>query len=98
MPGWTRRSFLATGFASAVFAAEGHKGANFPAAIRRYADPTTELDVYRLTDPAYASVLPAYYNRAIARNSAWMLFGCDRGGTPQAFRLDLKTGDMRQLT
>jgi len=98
MPGWTRRTFLATGFAGAVVAAEGRKGASFPSAIGRYADPTTELDVYRLTDPSYASVLPAYYNRVIAHGSGWMLFACGRGGAPQAFRLDLKTGEMRQLT
>jgi oligogalacturonide lyase len=99
MAGWTRRTFLGTGFAALSFASgEGHKGANFPSAIRRYADPSTELDVFRLTDPASASMLPAHYNRSIARNSAWMLIACDRPGTPQAFRLDLKTGETRQLT
>ena len=40
----------------------------------------------------------AYYNRGIARNSGWMLCCCDRAGAPQAFHLDLKTGDMKQLT
>jgi oligogalacturonide lyase len=98
MGGWTRRTFLATGFAAAGLAVEGHKGASFPSAFHRYADPTTEFDVYRLTDPAYSSTLPAYYNRAVARNSAWMVFACGRGGTPQVCRLDLKTGETRQLT
>ncbi len=98
MAGWTRRTFLATGFAAAGLAAEGHKGASFPSAFHRYVDPTTEFDVYRLTDPAYVSTLPAYYNRAIARNSSWMVFACDRSGTPQVFRLDLKSGETRQLT
>ena len=79
-------------------AAEGHKGASFPSAFHRYPDPSTELDVYRLTDPASASMLPAFYNRSIARNSSWMLIACDRPGSPQAFRLDLKTGESRQLT
>ena len=98
MQGWTRRSFLATGLASAAWASDGRKGAIFPSAIHRYADPTTELDVFRLTDPAHASVLPASYNRAIARNSSWILYGCDRDGTAQAFRLDVKTGESKQLT
>ena len=64
----------------------------------RYADPATELDVYRLTDPGYTSLLPAYYNRAIAKNSGSLLFTCDRNGSPQVFRMDLKTAATRQLT
>jgi oligogalacturonide lyase len=98
MQGWTRRTFLATGLASAAWAVESRKGAIFASAIRRYPDPTTELEVFRLTDPAHASILPASYNRVIARNSSWMLMGCDRGGTVQAFRLDLKNGESKQLT
>lgn len=67
-------------------------------AIRRYADPLTEFDVYLLTDPAYTSLMPAHYNRAITKNSATMLFGCDRGGTMQAWRMELKNAQARQLT
>jgi len=74
------------------------KGTAFPPDTRRYPDPTTELEVFRLTDPAYSSTLPAYYSRSITRNSAAMLFCCDRDGTPQAFRLDLKNGQEKQLT
>jgi oligogalacturonide lyase len=98
MPGWSRRTFLASGFAAAGFAAEGHKGANFPSSIHPYSDPATELEVYRLTDPSSASMFPAYYNRSIARSNSWILFACDRPGTPQAFRLDLKNGETKQLT
>jgi oligogalacturonide lyase len=78
--------------------AEGQKGATFASDWRWYPDPTTDFQVYRLTDPAYSSTMPAYYNRAIARSSGWMLFCCDRGGPPQAFRMDLKSGETRQLT
>lgn len=98
MGGWTRRTFLASGLAAAGFAAEGRKGAMFPSEVHRYADPTTELDVYRLTDPSYTSVLPAWHNRAIARNSNWMVFACDRAGAPQVYRMDFKSGETRQLT
>jgi oligogalacturonide lyase len=94
----TRRKWLATLLAAPAAWAESKKGEAFQADLRRYSDPTTELDVIRLTDPAYASVLPAEYNRDIARTSGWMLFCCDRSGSPQAFRMDLKTGQMRQLT
>jgi len=30
--------------------------------------------------------------------SGWLLFGCDRSGTPQAFHVDLKSGESRELT
>ena len=91
-----------SGFATALLAqekpAQERTGATFPSAIKRYPDPATDFDVYRLTDPSYSSTLPAAYNRAIAHNNAWMLFCCDRNGSPQAFRLDLKSGETRELT
>ena len=92
------RRLILSGLAASRLAAASVKGAAFPADWKRFADPSTELEVYRLTDPAYSSTLPAYYNRAISRNSGWMAFCCDREGSPQAFRMDLKTGETRQLT
>ena len=94
----TRRAFVIAGGAAVWLKAEGHKGAPFPAAWKKYPDPTTELDVFRLTDPAYSSTLPASYNRIISHNSGWMLFCGDRGEGPQAYRIDLNNGDGRQLT
>ena len=70
----------------------------FEAEIERYPDPTTEFQVYRLTDPSYTSILPGRYNRVISRNSGMLLYCSDRTGSPQAFRMDLKTGDSQQLT
>ena len=95
---FSRRSFLIAGVAGTRLAAQSLTGTTFPSDWHRYSDPTTELDVYRLTDPAYSSIMPAYYSHAIARSSAWMLFCCDRGGSPQAFHMDLKSGETRQLT
>ncbi|HEY2014258.1 MAG TPA: oligogalacturonate lyase family protein [Bryobacteraceae bacterium] len=96
---FSRRAFLVSGIAAAgLLAQEPAKGTAFPSAWRRYADPTTELEVFRLTDPAYSSTLPAYYSRSIAKNSGSLLYGCDRTGTPQAFRMDLKNGATKQLT
>ena len=85
----SRRSFLLSGLGARLLAQAG-RGAAFPGAVRRYADPMTEFDVYLLTDPAHTSLLPAYYNRAITKNSATLLFTSDRPGSTQAFRMDLK--------
>ena len=98
---WSRRKWLlanAAGFAAPLLVAQDHAGSTFPSAIKRYSDPATEFDVYRLTDPAFTSILPAPYNRAIARSGGWMIFAGDRGGSLQAFRIDLKTGETRELT
>jgi oligogalacturonide lyase len=93
-----RRAFLAGGLAAACLRAEGQKGATFPAAWKKYSDPTTDFDIFRLTDPEYSSTMPAAYNRAISRNSSWMLFCGERGDGAQAYRIDLKNGDGKQLT
>ena len=95
---WTRRAFLLTGAAACGLKGESAKGTLFEPDWKKFADPTTEFEVLRLTSPAYSSQMPAYYGHAIARHSGFMLFSCDRNGSMQAFRLDLKTGQSRQLT
>ncbi|MBZ5620392.1 MAG: oligogalacturonate lyase family protein [Acidobacteriia bacterium] len=94
----SRRSLLVSGLAATRLLAVGAKGNAFPSDWRKYPDPATELEVLRLTDPEHSSTLPAYYNRAIARNSGFLLFSSDRSGSTQAFRMDLKAGATRQLT
>jgi oligogalacturonide lyase len=97
MAGLSRR-LLISGFTASLLPAEAQHRASFDSDWRRYADPTTELQVYRLTDSAYASTLPASYNRSIPRRGGMLLFGCDRSGSTQAFRMDLKAGQTAQLT
>jgi len=93
----SRRGFLSTiPAASTCLAFE--KGKTYPLEGIRYADPATEFPVERFTDPAYSSYLPAPYARAIARKGAFFLFSCDRGGSLQAYRFELKGGEIRQLT
>ena len=86
--------------ALAPLAARGDpsKGRIFPSDRRRFLDPATEFEVIRLTDPSYSSRLPPVYARAVSRRGAFLVFSCDRTGSPQVFRLDLKTGEQRQLT
>jgi oligogalacturonide lyase len=76
----------------------GTKGQTFEAEVYRYLDEGTEFQVYRLTDPSYSSTLPGLSSSAISRNSGSLLYCSDRNGSPQAFRLDLKSGDQQQLT
>ena len=99
----SRRGFLlsipvATILKRTGFAAElGSKGRHFPAATFRYADPSTEFPVTRLTDPAFTSILPACYNRPISKHN-FMLYASNVAGRFEAFRMDLKNGQSRQLT
>jgi oligogalacturonide lyase len=76
----------------------GAKGQTFEAEVYRYLDEATEFQVYRLTDPSYSSTLPGNSSTVISRNSGSLLYCSDRSDSPQAFRLDLKSGDQQQLT
>ncbi len=63
----------------------------------RFADPTTEIMVVRLTNPATASLLPAGTNRFISVKDRFLLFSSDRTGKAEPFRLDLRTGVLTKL-
>jgi oligogalacturonide lyase len=95
---WTRRTFLVSGAAACGLHGQPAKTVVFESDWRRYPDPTTEFEVLRLTDPAYESRMPAYYSRGISHRAAFMLFSSDRAGSLQILRMDLKTGQSRQLT
>jgi oligogalacturonide lyase len=92
-----RRVFLSL-LAGSALAAETEKGKIVPSEARRYADAATEFDVVRLTDPAHTSVLLGAGQRIFGRRSGFLLYASDRSGSPQAFRMDLKTAESRQLT
>ena len=97
----TRRRFVAslaglsaTAGACLAFDKEG----TYPSEIKRYADEATEFNVFRLTDPAHQSWLPAPYSRAISKKTEFLIHSSDRSGSVQAYRLDLKSGQSRVLT
>jgi len=95
MQQWNRRWFLAT--LAATCAAEPHgKGRTFPSVAVRYPDPATEFTVLRLTDPQFSSSLPLAGNRGVTARS--LLYASDMAGDWQAFRMDLKNRESRQLT
>ncbi len=74
------------------------KGTVFPSEVVRYTDAATDFAIARLTDPAHQSWLPAYFERAIARHGNFLIYASDRSGTVQAYRMDLKNGQSRELT
>lgn len=94
---WTRRAVF--GFlAGSALAVEHGKGATLPSDAQRFADPATELEVYRLTGSGYSSYLPAYYARTLSRKNNFLLCWSDRSGAAQAYRMNLKTGEWQQIT
>ena len=86
-PSLSRRDFMSLA-AGAVSASE----------FKRYADPATELDVIRLTNPAFASGLTAPHLRQFTKRGEAMVYWSERDGTRQIYRLDLNRGDSKQLT
>jgi oligogalacturonide lyase len=91
-PSWSRRAFVCAlpGLAAAQQV--------IPSEQKRYRDPATEFDLTRLTDPRTASAyLPPPPMRVISRRGDALLYASDRSGTLQAYRMDLKSGESRQI-
>jgi len=93
---FTRRALLAA--TGAMVAARAQTELVIPPEFKRYADAATESPVTRLTDPAHASLLPAWQSTATTRHGRTLLYSNDRTGRMQAYRMDLKTGESHQLT
>jgi hypothetical protein len=91
----TRRTFLTA--PAVALSLLGQRGQSSATERRRYSDPTTENEVFRLTDPAHASYLPTLSGHCVAKNNT-LLFCSDRSGRAQVHRLDLRNGESRQLT
>jgi oligogalacturonide lyase len=86
------------GFPAILLRGAASRGKVYPSERRRYADPTTEFEVVRLTDPAHATYLPSTAGRIVTRRGTGLLCASDRSGSMQAFHLDWKNGEARQLT
>ncbi len=64
----------------------------------RFADPTTENTVVRLTSPAYAHFLPAPANRFVSLKPRVLYCSSDRlNGRLAPFQVDLRTGAIRPM-
>jgi len=95
---FSRRSFFVAGLAGTRLAARLSReprfhrtGGGTPIRPRRWR--STALPTRLIPAPCRRIT-----TAPIARSSGWMLFCCDRGGSPQAFHMDLKSGETRQLT
>jgi oligogalacturonide lyase len=63
----------------------------------RYADPSTETPVVRLTSLASSSLLPAPSNRFVSVKERFLLFSSDRTGKFAPFKVDLRSGLLHQV-
>lgn len=99
--GITRRAILALvpGIPTIGGAQQGKKPKPLPAVgeFVRFADPTTETAVVRLTSPASTSVLPAPTNRFVSIRERFLVFSSDRNGKLNPFQADLRTGLITEI-
>lgn len=69
--------------------------------IRRFTDPSTEIEMLCLSDPGRASYLPFSYNRSSSSRQNFVIYSmadANNGEAPQAYRLELKGGILKPLT
>lgn len=83
-------------FSGVCLAQTTGRGRTFPSSAVRYADPATEAVILRLTDPQYTSLLPGEGNRTVTNRG--LLYASDMSGSMQAFWMDLKSKESRQLS
>lgn len=87
----TRRNF-----ALSIAAAAAARAQFTP--IRRYLDPSTEVEVLALSDPSNASYMPHHYNRSISSRNGFLVYATETTQGFQALRLDIKGGATKVLT
>lgn len=88
---WPRRQFLLWPVLAAAAEVQ-------PAERVRYLDPGTEFEVFRVTDPKHVSFLPPSTNRIFPRRGGFLLYASDRGGSLQAYTIDTRKWESRQVT
>ena len=90
----SRRLFLFTIPAVAL----ASRGDTSPAEPITFNDAATDAPVMRLTDPQFSSFLPPYYGYAVSRKGDYLVYASDVTGRMEAYRLDLKKHESRQIT
>lgn len=74
------------------------KGQQLASGAKRYPDPLTERDVWRLTPLSAPHFLPSSYQRFTTQKNNFLLVARRQGDETHALRLDLPSGRMTQLT
>lgn len=87
----TRRTF-AFSLAAAATAA----GQTTP--IRRFLDPSTEIEVFALSDPELGSYLTHHYNRSVSSRGGFIVYTRESTQGLQAVRVEIKGGATRVIT
>jgi oligogalacturonide lyase len=99
---FSRRAFLVGSALSPAltWAYQAKRARQLPQAgeFTRFADPTTEATVVRLTAPGSNNLLPNADRHFISVKEKSLLFTSDRGGTNAPYLLDLRTGVPRMLS
>ncbi len=90
---WTRRGFVTVlpAFAAAADSV-------VPTELKKFRDPATEFELLRYTDPTANAWMPVAPSRTFSSRLGGLIYSSDRGGGVQAYRLDIKSGEGRQLT
>jgi oligogalacturonide lyase len=68
-----------------------------PAVWRRFADGATEVELVRMTDPAWETRLPPPANSCCSSRSNFLLCVTNRTGSEMVARIDTKNGQMQML-
>ena len=93
----SRRTFL-LGIPAVSTSRAATKGQLLPSAAKRYLDPLTEREIWRLTPLSNPHFLPHPHHRFTTQRNTFLLLAGRQGDETQAFRLDLPSGRMTQLT
>jgi oligogalacturonide lyase len=73
-------------------------GRRYPAERRSYRDPLTGREVWQLTNSAAEDYHLYFYNPSVTPDGRYLIFFSERTGLSNLFRLDLRTGEIVQLT
>jgi oligogalacturonide lyase len=93
----SRRSLLAFAVLPSLGKAAG-LGTVLAPALSRYNDLATDLPLTRLTDPAVSSILPPASANPLSRRGNFLFYASDASGRFEAYRMDLKKGEARQVS
>ncbi|MGQ0603857.1 MAG: TolB family protein, partial [Anaerolineales bacterium] len=73
-------------------------GAIYPSERRTYHDSQTGRAVTQLTDSPAEDYHPYFYNPAVTPDGRYLIFFSERTGLSNLFRLELRSGEIVQLT